>query len=208
MTSTLDAKEAIRQKIWKLLEDEGLASFPRPCMGRIPNFVGSWQASEKIRELAEFKSSRAVFCAPDYVLKRIREIVLEDGKVLAVALPHMVGFLEIREREAIDRATTINGFKRYGKPLETKVDLFVQGSVAVDLAGNRLGKGRGYGDLEWKWLIDRKLTAPDTRVVTIVHDLQIVEDFSHLMGPTDKKVNYILTSTRIIKIGQKGSDPF
>lgn len=215
-------KQMIRERIWKMLEEENIAIFPRPCYGRIPNFVGSDVASEKIKELDEFKTARCVFCAPDYVLKRIREIVLEEGKVLAVALPHMEGFLEITPRglnvnykitfprmkvsigkdkfEKIKEAATINGFKKYGKPLKTKIDLFVQGSVAVDLKGNRLGKGTGYGDKEWEYMIRNNLIMDNIPVVTIVHEKQIVSDMSSLMSPTDKQVNYIITPERVIKV--------
>lgn len=198
--SPQDTKEAIRQRVWKLLESRDIASFPRPCSGRIPNFVGASSASERIKELPEFERARCIFSAPDYVLRRVREIVLEEGKALAVALPHMVGFLEIHERKAIRRATTIRGFKRYGVPLKRKVELFVQGSVAVDRRGSRLGKGSGYGDREWGWLIEHNLITPDAKVVTIVHDEQVIEDFSHLMTTMDKKLDYILTPTRIIEV--------
>jgi len=198
--SSGDPKESIRQKIWKFLEDKNIASFPRPCFNRIPNFVGSWIASEKIKQISEFNSSACVFCAPDFVLKRVREIVLESHKILAVALPHMVEFLQISERRNIKRATSIKGFKKYGTPLNREVELFVQGSVAVDRKGNRLGKGRGYGDREWFYLLNNNLLRPEVKVITLVHDEQIVEDFSDLMTETDKKVDYILTPTTIIKI--------
>ncbi len=54
-------------------------------------------------------------------------------------------------------------------------DLAIIGSVAVDLKGNRIGKGGGY-----------------------VHDLQVFEDISYLMEPHDEKVNFIVTPTRVI----------
>jgi len=127
-----DGTEILRQKIWKLLEDKNIASFPRPCFNHIPNFVGSWVASEKIMQIPEFNSSGCVFCAPDFVLKRVREIVLESHKILAVALPHMVEFLQISARRNIKRATSIKGFKKYGSPLNREVELFVEGSVVVD----------------------------------------------------------------------------
>ncbi|MBA7466211.1 hypothetical protein ES707_01388 [subsurface metagenome] len=182
------------------MQEKNIATFPRPCFNRIPNFVGSWIASEKIKQIPEFNSSRCVFCAPDFVLKRIREIVLESNKILAVALPHMAEFLEISERRNINRATSIKGFKKYGVPLKTEVGLFVEGSVAVDKKGNRLGKGRGYGDKEWSYLLENNLFQGKVKVITLVHDEQIVEDFSNLMTETDKKVDYILTPTTIIKI--------
>jgi len=195
-----DPKESIRQKVWRFLQEKNIATFPRPCFNRIPNFIRSWVASEKIKQIPEFNSSRCVFCAPDFVLKRIREIVLESNKILAVALPHMAEFLEISERKNINKATGIKGFKKYGVPLKTKVGLFVEGSVAVDKKGNRLGKGRGYGDKEWSYLLENNLLQGEVKVITLVHDEQIVEDFSNLMSETDKKVDYILTPTTIIKI--------
>lgn len=196
----METKEALRQKIWALLEGRNIADFPRPCFKRIPNFVGSRIASEKMKEIQEFKHANCVFCAPDFVLKRIREITLKEGKVLAIALPHMTGFVEIRERNNIQEATTINGFKRFGKPLKTRVDLFIQGSVVVDRMGHRLGKGTGYGDKEWEYLLSRGLASSQTKVVTLVHDIQILKDFSSLIDEKDKRVDYILTPTQIIAI--------
>jgi|Deesub1362B_J571_1020462.scaffolds.fasta_scaffold01312_6 5-formyltetrahydrofolate cyclo-ligase len=196
----MESKEKIRNMIWKLMEERKIADFPLPCYGRIPNFVGSFIACERIKKLPEFQTAKCVFCAPDYVLKRVREIVLEEGKILAIALPHMKGFLEIRERIHIKKATTIKGFKKYGIPLKTKVDLFIQGSVAVDKRGNRLGKGKGYGDKEWDWLENHNLIDSKAKIVTIVHDIQILDDFSSLITKKDKSVDYILTPQRIIKI--------
>lgn len=194
----------IRAEIWNELDERDLVDFPRPCYGRIPNFKGSGRAGERIRELDEFKSAECVFCAPDAVLKRIREIVLEEGKVLAVALPHIEGLVEmdrdtVHPCPGIPRATTISGFKKYGRPLDTAVDLFVQGSVAVDRFGNRLGKGRGYGDKEYQILKEMGLLKEGAKVLTIVHELQIVEDLQELMDERDVKVDYILTESGIIE---------
>ena len=192
-------KDEIRKKIWHLLEDENIADFPRPCYGRIPNFKGSRNVSERIKELSEFENARAVFCAPDMVLKRIREIVLEEGKVLVVALPHIKDIVEINERREISEATKIRGFVKYGKPLSMQIDLFVQGSVAVDRNGNRLGKGKGYGDREYMILKQKGLLQDSVKTVTIVHRLQIVDDISKLMGKWDVRINYILTDRGVIK---------
>ncbi len=192
-------KDEIRKKIWYLLEDKNVADFPRPCYGRIPNFKGSRNVSERIKELTEFEKAHAVFCAPDMVLKRIREIVLEEGKILVVALPHIKDIVEINERKHIFEATKIRGFVKYGEPLNTKIDLFVQGSVAVDRHGNRLGKGKGYGDREYVILKQTGLLQNSAKTATIVHCLQIVDDISNLMGKWDVKVDYILTDKRIIK---------
>ena len=201
--SGIKTKNFIRQRIWERLEKENLATFPKPCYGRIPNFFGSKKACERLVELKEFIDAKCVFCAPDYVLKRARELVsihnLERNKILAVATPHMKRLLEIKNvpKNEIGLATNIRGFEKYGKKLKTSVALFIQGSVAVDLKGNRLGKGKGYGDKEYWYLKNHDLLDEDAKVITIVHETQIMNDFSDVMNVMDVKVHYILTPKRI-----------
>lgn len=48
-------KQEIRERIWRLLEETNIASFPRPVYGRIPNFKGAEIAAEKLASLPEFK---------------------------------------------------------------------------------------------------------------------------------------------------------
>lgn len=191
-------KVGIRQRVWEMLERENIAAFPRPCFGRIPNFVGSDEATMHLLELDEFKQAHCVFCAPDHALKRARDLVLERSKVLAVATPHMRSFLEIHLKGR-PISTTIKGLFKHGEPLVTPVDLIVRGSVAVDRFGNRLGKGKGYGDQEVTYLRERGLATPDVKVVTIVHEAQILDDLSHLMDENDIPVDYILTPSRVIR---------
>lgn len=44
-------KGQIRKKIWDLMENSGIARFPRPVYGRFPNFEGAAQAAERLKEL-------------------------------------------------------------------------------------------------------------------------------------------------------------
>lgn len=196
----MKSKEEIRNFVWNKMERENIASFPRPVFGRIPNFVGSDKACEKIKELNEFKIAKAIFVAPDSPLRRAREIILEERKILVVALPHIKDIVEIYEWENIKEASIIRGFEKYGKPLKTKIDLMIEGSVAVDLKGNRIGKGKGYGDKEFEILKNRGLLKENLKILTVVHECQIFEDFSYLMNEKDIKVDYIVTNKRIIKI--------
>lgn len=191
-------KEDIRKRIWKYMEEKGLVNFPRPCYHRIPNFKGAKEAAMRILDLPEFKRAKAVFSAPDACLKEVRRLTLLNRKTLAIALPHKRGYLELRG-ELPEDAINIKGFKKYGRPLRTKVDLFVQGSVAVDRKGNRLGKGKGYGDEEYKELKEMGLLSSNVKVVTLVHDCQVINEFSNLMREEDIKVDYILTPSRIIR---------
>ena len=51
-------KQRIREYIWRLLEEKGVARFPKPVYGRIPNFVGSEIAASRILELEEYRGAR------------------------------------------------------------------------------------------------------------------------------------------------------
>lgn len=193
-------KTELRNYVWQRLEKEGIATFPLPCRGRIPNFKNSVSACERIKNLEEFRKAKTIFCAPDYVLKRAREIILEEGKILVVALPRMRGFVQIEERDKISEATTIKGFVRYGRPIKNKIDLFVQGCVAVDLLGNRIGKGTGFGDKEWDYLLKRGLLNEKVKVTVVAHEYQVFDNFSYLMNKHDKRADMILMPSRVIRI--------
>ncbi len=199
------AKQDVRDYVWGLLEEKGIAAFPRPVAGRIPNFEGSDVACNRLPELREFSSARCVFCAPDYVLTKARELVLSERKTLAVATPHMKKFLEIKKvpEDCMVRASGIRGFEQFGERLNTKVDLMVQGSVAVDMNGNRIGKGSGYGDREYRVLQSLNMMRPKAMVATVVHGEQVFGDLSALMGENDVGVDFIITPERIIAVRGK-----
>ncbi len=189
-------KQEVREFVWKRIER--FAKFPPPY-GRIPNFVGAEKACERLRELEEYRKAKVVFCAPDSPLRRAREIVLKDGKVLLVAKPKMTGFLIIER----GKAGTIKEMLRYGREVDLdeleRVDVFVQGCVAVDRKGNRIGKGSGFGDKEYSILSDKGLLENCIYVV-IAHPIQVFDDLSHLMDEHDVKVDVILTPKGIIWI--------
>jgi 5-formyltetrahydrofolate cyclo-ligase len=196
------SKQDIRAYVWRLLEQKDIAAFPRSIMGRIPNFKGSDIAAGRLPKLREFSSAHCVFCAPDYVLTKIRELVLRERKTLAVATPHMKKFLEIKkiDEDCIAKASGIRGFEIFGERLNTKVDLMVQGSVAVDRKGNRIGKGSGYGDREYHVLQSLNMMRAKVKVATIVHGEQIFDDLSGLMSENDVAIDIIITPERIITI--------
>jgi len=102
---------------------------------------------------------------------------------------------KVRSKERF--ASTIKGAFKYGVETEDfpKPDLIVQGSVAVDRHGHRLGKGRGYGDTEIKALRRMFGTVP---IVTTVHDVQVVEAVP--FEEKDEKVSIVATPTRVIRV--------
>ncbi|MGC9089611.1 MAG: 5-formyltetrahydrofolate cyclo-ligase [Caldisericia bacterium] len=196
----MKSKEEIRNFVWKKMEKEGLSDFPKPIFGRIPNFISSVKTCEKIRDITEYKKAKVIFVAPDSPVRRAREIILEDGKLLVVALPHIKDIVEIEERIKIKDAAKISGFEKYGRPLKSKIDIMIEGSVAVDLKGNRIGKGKGYGDKEFEILKNGGFLNKNLKIITIVHEIQIFEDFSHLMTENDVKVDIILTNKSILHV--------
>ena len=201
------SKQTIREWMWNKLTDEQIAQFPLPCYGRIPNFKGMETASKQIFKLPEFKKSNLIFSAPDYVLHSLREITLQNRKELLVATPHIQGFLLLKDipPKMISKAVTIKEMSKFGTQVKLDqisgpVDIFCQGSVAVDRKGNRLGKGKGYGDQEFQLLRSEGLIADQTLIITLIHDVQLLDDFSYLMEPQDVKVQVILTPMEIIRI--------
>ncbi len=196
-----EEKDQLRARIWKGMTEKGIARFPLPCWGRIPNFEGSEEAAEKVRSLEEWRQAKVIVSNPDYAQHKIRENVLRSGKLLIVASPGLRhGYLLIDPEDSRNNekfASTIRGAFKFGKQVGEfpKPDLIVEGSVAVDEWGNRLGKGHGYGDREIS-MIRRKFGK--TPVVTTVHDIQVVD--SVLSEKRDEKINIIVTPTRVIRV--------
>ncbi len=193
-----EEKQRLREEIWKSMEDEKIAMFPLPCYGRIPNFSGSEKAAERLRDLDVWKKANFIVANPDFAQQKVREFALKDGKTLIMASPRLKkGYLIIKPEEGKEEfASTIKGAFKYGKRLELqKPDLIITGCVAVDLKGNRLGKGGGYGDREIKSIKNKFGKVP---LITTVHECQIVEQVPH--DENDQKVDTIITPERTIRI--------
>lgn len=197
------AKKLLRETIWTKLESEHVARFPLPCFGRIPNFAGSEKAAEQVRLLPEWRKARVVFVSPDYAQQKVRENALLDGKVLVMASPKLRHGYVVIYPDAVKGfesfSSTIRGAFKYGKAVPVqempRPDLIVEGSVAVDMQGHRLGKGGGYGDVEISTL---KAMFGNVPVVTTAHDMQVVDSVP--FDRKDEKVSVIVTPTRIIRI--------
>jgi 5-formyltetrahydrofolate cyclo-ligase len=199
-------KKLLREEIWTRLEAEGVARFPLPCFGHVPNFEGSDKAAQNVRRLREWKEAKVVFVNPDFAQQKVREYALLDGKLLVMASPGLKhGYVlvdPIKVRGLESYASTIRGAFTHGKTVNLqqmpKPDLIVEGSVSVDLQGNRLGKGGGYGDTEIKTLREKFGSLP---VVTTVHDLQVVESVP--FEQKDEKVSMIVTPKRVIPVSRE-----
>jgi len=194
-------KQLLREKIWSEMERLRIAAFPLPCRGRIPNFVGAEAAAEMLRQLEEWKNAKVVFVNPDSPQRKVRENALKDGKTLIVASPRLKkGFMlidlaKVKGKERF--ASTIKGAFKFGLEVQDfpKPDLVVEGSVAVDMHGHRLGKGHGYSDLEIQIL---KRMFGKVVVATTVHEIQVVEEVP--FEEKDEKVSIIVTPTKVIRV--------
>jgi 5-formyltetrahydrofolate cyclo-ligase len=177
------SKQAIREQVWSLLTERGVARFPG-AMGRIPNFIGAEAAAKRLAESPAWRAARVVKCNPDAPQLPVRVLALRQGKRLFMAVPRLREercFLELDPRRLAGReraAASIGGAARFGRPTlpkdMPKIDLIVAGSVAVDRDGARVGKGGGFSDLEFALLTELGLVGRWTTVATTVHPLQLV----------------------------------
>ncbi len=139
--------------------------------------------------------------------KILPEFALKDGKTLIMATPRLrEGYLILKPEAVTGReefASTIKGAFKYGKKVEAeklpKADLVITGSVAVDIKGNRIGKGGGYGDREISKLKQGRCIDEKTPIVTTIHDIQILEDLSEFVEEHDIKITHIITPTRVLQ---------
>lgn len=200
-------KSEIRERVWDALESSGEARFPYPPHGRIPNFAGAADASDRLSELPEWQRSKAVKANPDAPQLPVRRRALGAGTIVYVAVPRLrekMPFLRLdpAEIEDIAHATTIGGSAEVGKPVGTEemetIDCIVSGSVAVTENGARVGKGEGYSDLEYAILAESGLVDSETVVVSTVHEYQVLrEDVA--VEPHDVPLDVIVTPERTIR---------
>ncbi|MFD1632749.1 5-formyltetrahydrofolate cyclo-ligase [Haloplanus ruber] len=178
-------KDRIRARIWDDLEESGVARFPFPPHGRIPNFADAADAAERLAATDEWAATAVIKANPDAPQLPVRRAALRDGKVCYVAVPRLRDERAFRRLDPenvddYDAATTVGGIEEYGTPVGPDemeaIDLIVSGSVAVNEAGTRIGKGEGYSDLEFAVLREFGCVGPDTTTVTTVHERQVLAD--------------------------------
>lgn len=207
-------KKEIRERIWRELEIRNIARPPRPVYNRIPNFQDAEKAADRLFKTSFWMKSSIVKINPDSPQRIIRYRALVDGKMVLMPTPRLKqGFIILDPRvipfNKYSYASTIKGAFKYGRIVSIKqlprVDLVITGCVAVDLKGNRVGKGGGYGELEYAILKELDLINDNTPVATTVHDIQIVDNIPR--EEYDLTVDIIATPTRLIKIEPRPVKP-
>jgi len=202
------AKQAAREQVWTLLEQEGAA--PLGVHGHIPAFIGADQAAERLASLEVWQVARVIKCNPDKAQLAVRVRALHDAKLLYMAVPRLATpkpfyLLDPTELQPpFETIATGDGAAQTARTIGVgdmrPVDLIVCGSVAVNRQGVRVGKGAGYSDIEVALLTEAELIGPATTIVTTVHALQVVDgelpETEH-----DFSVDLIVTPDEVIKCG-------
>jgi 5-formyltetrahydrofolate cyclo-ligase len=215
-TRVATGKQALRERIWALLERRRVGRFPFPLRDRIPNFAGAAEAAERLAALPEWKAARVLKCNPDAAQRPVRLRALREGKHVFVAVPRLARercFLHLDPRRVGSRlaqAATIGGAARLGRPVTAealpRIDLVVVGSVAVDRTGGRLGKGGGYSDLEFALASAAGHIDGRTLVATTVHPLQIVRSRIP-MSAHDVPVDLVVTPDAVVRMARRRRRP-
>ncbi len=205
-------KQELRERVWDELEESGEARFPFPPHGRIPNFAGADGAADRLAETGAWGRAEAIKSNPDAPQLPVRRRALRAGKTVYMAVPRLRDadcFVELDPAvlEDTDSAATVSGMDEHGAQVAPDampgIDLVVSGSVAVDGAGNRVGKGEGYSDLEWGVLSELGLVDAGTPVVTTVHELQVREE-DWEADAHDVPMDLVVTPNRIVETDRTG----
>jgi len=197
-----NTKQSIRKMIWDKMEKNNISI--SPSHGRIPNFHGSINASDLLRNSLEWKDSTTIFVSLDTAQQSVRKNAFYDCKNLIMASPKLLnGYILLESSSTTgneEEASTIEGAFKQGRKISSipYIDMVVEGSVAVDMHGGRLGKGGGYGDMEIAYLKNNKSIGSETPIVTTVHKIQIIERVP--LESHDEKINMIVTPKRILRI--------
>ena len=205
-------KSAARQWVWDRLVAEGVARFPFPPHGRIPNFAGAEVAAARLFNIEPWKSATAIKVNPDSPQRPLRAEALRRGITVFVPTPRLRGAFKKLDPhrippDRIHEAASLSRGDRWSEEVALVdmpgLDAIVCGSVAVTRDGRRCGKGEGYSDLEF--VILRELGHPPVPVATTVHDLQVVTSVPR--DATDQPLSVIATPTRVIRIKRPSAAP-
>ncbi|MFD5572973.1 5-formyltetrahydrofolate cyclo-ligase [Streptomyces cadmiisoli] len=199
------AKQAVRERVWRRLIDGGGA--PADSYGKIPGFYGTEATAEQLARLDEWQQATTVKANPDWAQLPVRVRALEDGKRVYMAVPRMATpepfylldpeSLTLSTEEAAEKKGAAQVARRVGVDEVEPIDVVVCGSVAVNRSGARIGKGAGYSDLEVALLIEAGLVTEKTVIVAPVHALQVIED-DIPETEHDFSVDYIVTPDTVI----------
>lgn len=144
---------------------------------------------------------------PDKAQLPVRALALTEGKTVFMAVPKLAdprpfclldpATLPVPPQEAANSKIAATVAPRVDVTDLQPVDMIVVGSVAVNRAGARLGKGAGHSDLEFAFLMEAGLISDRTVVVSTVHSLQVLDE-EIPSTDHDVEVDLIVTPDEVI----------
>lgn len=209
------AKQRVREQIWDAL-DAADAVHDATSHGRIPDFCGKEQAAERLAALARWKTAGVIKSVPDKAQLPVRVHALTEGKIVYMAVPKLATpkpfyVLDPATLTAPpEQAATSHIAATIAPTADTDtlqpIDIVVLGSVAVNRAGVRIGKGAGYSDIEFALLTEAGLISPNTLIVTTVHALQVIDE-PIPSTEHDVTVDLIITPDEVIRTTETHRPP-
>ncbi len=177
-------KQALRQELanrWQELWPES----GEP--GRPPLFPGAGKAAERLRRLPLYRLTRVLAVGPEPCLLQTRVNALNDNKSLLAATPGLKqGLVRLTPQDVPlpTRSKALRGWSMAGSghtlrlpnSRPGKAEMLLLAALAVDRRGRLLDDGRGLLELTWALLTRLKVINPETPVVVLAAEEQIVEE--------------------------------
>jgi 5-formyltetrahydrofolate cyclo-ligase len=143
-------KSAARQWVWDRLVAEGVARFPFPPHGRIPNFAGAEVAAARLFNIEPWKSATAIKVNPDSPQRPLRAEALRRGITVFVPTPRLRGgFKKLDPRrvppDKIEEATSLSRGNRWSEEVASRKCRSSTPSSAAPTRSHVMG-GKGEGD--------------------------------------------------------------
>jgi 5-formyltetrahydrofolate cyclo-ligase len=203
-------KDKLRASVWNALEESGAGI--GELFDSIPDYVGADIAAEKLSQLQFWKEAKVVKSNPDAPQIPVRYRALRDGKFLYMPVPELAKdypFVLLDPAElskkgvSFEEAATIEGALKHGKPVQFRemmpMDILCVGCVAVTREGGRTGKGGGFADLELGIFREVGTVPAHGKIVTTVHQLQVVPNEQLPMQGHDSPLDWIVTPEEVIE---------
>ncbi len=221
MSATADLQRMVREKVWATFRAVARpdSRFHWDFSSFIADFAGSDRCVDRVRGLLAWSRSPWLFITPDNSTELVRRAAMTDGKpFLMTTYGIRRGFLALDPRDVPEAersyAATLDGMDRYARPAAVKdigragqVGLLITGASAVNLGGQRMGKGHGYFDLEWALLSEIGAVGESTEIAVVVHDCQLVDIDVAAAAAHDVPVDWIITPARTLRANAGGRAP-
>lgn len=177
----------------------------------IPDYEGSQQCADAIRQMDWYQASSVLFITPDNNLARLRQHAVQDDKTIIVATYGIVrGFLIMGRQDVPPGqecfAASLDGMEEFARAIDLdglgrlgRIDLLITGASIINHQGVRWGKGHGYFDLEWAMMRELGLVEEATPIIAVAHDCQVI-DLELTPAVYDTVVDRIVTPSRVIDV--------